>query len=227
MKKNYFRLLLLFLFCGLIGFPLQARSVRGHYRNIRSAYIAPAASYYFLPAASLNVQMKSLGTTSGFANPIGLGIDYGGHYSTARHDPGACSLYSLHLLFPQEIRSANDSIRFMMKGYSAQFDFANVDFVESQRVTFTIGLAWAFGRLKVVEETEGGSSSFYNSCFAPQLRTELTCWPAKHFAIGIRAAYRHDISKTGWKQTGAARPDPLAGTRLSGTTVDFYIGFGY
>lgn len=228
MKKNTpGKLLLLLTFLVFQQILFAGPRPSGKIVRIRATYFVPAASYHFLPLGSLNVQVKSLGTSSGFSNPIGLGIDYGGHYSSTRYDPGACSLYSFHLLLPQTIKSANDSIRFLMKGYNAQFDFINTDFVKTQRVTFTAGLSWSFGRLKVVEETAGASSSFYNPYFAPQLRTELTIWVSKHFVVGVRAAYRHDISKTGWKQTGAPRPDPLAGTRFSGTTAGFYLGYGY
>jgi hypothetical protein len=199
---------------------------RGRIVNIRANYWAVSGAYYFLPLASLNAQMETMGFTKGFSSAMSIGLDYGGHFSTTRYNAGTCSLYSFHMLMPQRISSANDSIEFLMKGYAAQFDLLNLDFVETQKITVTIGLAWAFGRVKLVQETRGGSSSFYNSYFGPQLRTEFTGWIGKHLAVGVRAAYRHDWTRTGWKATGMVRSQSPAGTRWSGTSVGAYIGFG-
>ena len=211
-------------FFALVFFFATPSAVRAQSGD-KSFYIGPGASYNMLPIASLNAQIHDFGFSSGFANPIGVGIDYGGHYTSDK--VCATSLYSFHWLLPQDISLSDTTGNFSMKmkGYLAQFDIFNFDFVRADNICFTAGLAWAFGRIRVDESSPAGSTTFTNTFFAPQFRTEFNVKLGGHFYIGARAAYRDDVTKSAWAQSGIHATD-LAPTNFSGWTFGGFIGFG-
>ncbi|MCX6310099.1 MAG: hypothetical protein NT084_00480 [Bacteroidetes bacterium] len=189
------------------------------------AYFAAGCSYYFLPLASVNAQLESMGLKKGFTSAIGLGLDRGYASVTSKLTHAVTGLMSFHYLLPQESGSAGDSIKATLNGYNAQFDLLGANFLKSQTVTFTGGLGWAFGRLKLTENKNGAKTTFLDKYFAPELRVEFNVRLADHFFIGLRYAYRYDVTKKSWSVSGA-NPTNLAATDMSGTMIGAFIGYG-
>jgi hypothetical protein len=186
-------------------------------------YRGLAGGYYFLPIASLNEHIMYRGASTGFTNAIGVGYDRGWLYTTPELEGRYLTAFlSFHYLLPQEVKS--DSASFKLNGYNAQFDLLGWNFIGSDQVTITGGLAWAFGRLKMTEDEAGAVTKFTNPYFAPEARLEFNVRLGDHFHVGVRGAYRHDITKTSWKRSGSA--SDLPGTRLSGTMAGAFIGWG-
>ena len=190
-------------------------------------YLAFAGAKYYLPVASLNSQLKTMGTSTGFADAKALGVDAG--YKTDGSSSSGFSgkitgLLSFHYLQKQNISSPGDSLKFTLGGYNMQFDWASFEWLGSDNFTLTGGLAWAFGRLKVTENTAQGTTTFFNKYVGPEFRLEMNIRLGGFFYAGVRYAYRYDFSKTGWTRSGINNAD-LTGTRLSGTMIGFFVGF--
>jgi hypothetical protein len=134
-------------------------------------------------------------------------------------------LLSFHYLIPQHFSNANDSLKVSFNGYNSQFDLLGADVVKSEKITVTGGLGWAFGRIKVTEESAPGKSTFLNKYFAPEGRFECNVRLWEHFYIGLRYAYRADITKTRWTKSGVNTVD-LPATNMSGTMLGAFIGYG-
>ena len=183
-----------------------------------------AGAYYFLPLASVNAQLKDFGYTSGFTNAMAVGLDRGGKVRSDEFIFPFVTYLSLHYLLPQEISTANDSLRMKLNGYNFQFDFLGLDYSNSDHATLTAGIAWAFGRLKATQTGDVGSSVFTNGYFAPQIRMEFNYRFGKYFYVGVRAAYRLDVTKPGWTETGITSPH-LVNTKLDGAMMGAFIGF--
>ncbi|HEU4717339.1 MAG TPA: hypothetical protein VFU15_05890 [Bacteroidia bacterium] len=203
---------------------LSALTPQGKSDDVKSYWLGPGFGYYFLPMASVNAQLGGYGVKTGFGNAMGVGLDYSAHVSNDRLPRGGSSLYSFHYLLPQTVK-AGDSLTFRLGGYAAQFDIFSFDFLSPENMTLVAGLSWAFGQLKVTETTKGGTTTCKNPYFAPEFRTEFSMRLGDHFFFGLRGAYRADISKTGWKESGINNP-ALTGTKLSGWMTGAFIGFG-
>lgn len=189
-------------------------------------YTAGSFGYYFLPMGSVKAHYAAMGVNMGDGTQmIGVGLDRGYNTLTNKLDNGITGLFSFHYLLPQHFSNANDSIKVSFNGYNAQFDLLGANFVKSQTMTLTGGLGWAFGRVKVTEETASGKSTFLNKYFAPEGRLEFNVRFAEHFYIGVRYAYRADITKTRWVRTGPNTTD-LPTTNMSGTMIGAFIGYG-
>ncbi len=187
------------------------------------SYIVASGGYYFLPIASLNSQLSTMGIKKGFGNATGLGLDYG---YQADEDETINGFFSYHYLLPQNISTPDNSLKFRLNGYNAQFDLGSYDWVATDNITLTGGIAWSFGRLKATENSPQGTTTFTNKYIAPEYRLEFNVRLGGFFYAGIRYAYRDDISKTGWKRSGVESVPDLTGTRLSGTMLGAFIGFG-
>jgi hypothetical protein len=217
MKTKFLFLSTLFLFC--FSFSVKAQN---------DYYFCASAGKYYLPLASLNEQLKGMGTTSGFGNANGFGVDWG--YKTIYNSSSSFSgdvtgILTYNYLMPQKISSAGDSVKFQLNGYNMQLDWASFQWFGNDNITFTGGLAWAFGRLKVTENSAKGTTTYLNKYIGPEFRLEFNVRLADFFYVGLRYAYRDDITKTGWKKSGVDNPD-LTGTRMSGTMIGAFIGFG-
>lgn len=189
-------------------------------------YTAGSFGYYFLPLASVRAHYGAVGVNMGDATQmIGVGLDRGYNTLTNKLDNGITGLLSFHYLLPQHFSNANDSIKVSLNGYNAQFDLLGANFLKSQVITLTGGLGWAFGRVKVTEETAAGKSVFLNKYFAPEFRLEFNVRFAEHFYVGARYAYRADITNTRWVRTGRETAD-LPTTNMSGTMIGAFIGYG-
>jgi hypothetical protein len=189
-------------------------------------YTAASIGYYFLPMASVKAHYVSRGVNMPEGTQmIGVGIDRGYMTLTNKLDNGVTGLFSFHYLIPQHFNNSNDSIKVSFNGYNAQFDLLGANFVKSSTLTITGGLGWAFGRIKVTEQTGDGKSTFLNKYFAPEGRLEVNIRLFEHFYIGARYAYRGDITKTRWVRTGPSTSD-LPNTNMSGTMVGAFIGYG-
>ena len=189
-------------------------------------YNVIGAGYYFLPLASVNSQLGAEGFKSGFNHAIGVGLEGCGTSPIQNMNSTEVLYLSFHYLLPQEITDATGLLKSKLNGYNAQFDIVGFNFVHSDNVILTAGLAWAFGRLKLTETDGSNTTTYINKYFAPQLRAEFSVRLGSSFYMGVRASYRDDITHTGWKKTGALAPD-LPGTRLSGTMAGVFIGIGH
>jgi hypothetical protein len=188
-------------------------------------YWGAAGAYYMLNMTNLNSQLKTWGFNTGFGNAMAVGIDRGGEATSDEFKFPFVTYLSYHYLLPQEISSVGDSLKMKLNGYNCQFDFLALNYLNSETASFTAGIAWAFGRLKATENVPGGTTTFINSYFAPQIRTELNFRLGDHFYVGARASYRFDVTKTAWTKSGINSPD-LAPTSLSGAMFGAFIGFG-
>ncbi len=192
----------------------------------KHAYWAAAgAGYYFLPLAPVNAQLGAMGIKTGFTNAIGLGIERGYSVVTSKLSHAITGMMSFHYLLPQHISSSGDSLKASLNGYNAQFDLIGANFLKSETMTLTGGLGWAFGRLKLVENALSAKTTYLNKYFAPELRLEFNVRLAEHFFIGLRYAYRYDITRWRWTKSGSNTMD-LPSTDMSGTTVGAFIGYG-
>lgn len=188
-------------------------------------YWAAGASYYFLPLASVNAQLESMGLKNGFTSAIGLGIDRGYSTMTSKLNHAVTGMTSFHYLLPQALNSPGDSLKATLNGYNAQFDLIGANFLKSEIITLTGGIGWAFGRLKLIENNLGAKTTYLNKYFAPELRLEFNVRFAEHFFIGLRYAYRYDLTKKSWSRSGASSQN-LPSTDMSGTMVGAFIGYG-
>ena len=189
-------------------------------------YFAAGFGYYFLPMASVKARYTSVGVNMPDGTMMmGFGVDRGYSTLTSKLTHSVTGLFSFHYLLPERFSDAKDSIKVAFNGYNAQFDLLGANFVKSQIITLTGGLGWAFGRIKVTEETAAGKSTFLNKYFAPEGRFEFNVRLAEHFYIGLRYAYRADITKTRWTRSGSNTQD-LPTTNMSGTMIGAFIGYG-
>jgi hypothetical protein len=191
-----------------------------------SQYIGPGAGFYQLPIASLNAHLKyNLGLPTGFdGNVMYVGLDRGRYTQSDKLELGMASLLTFHYLLPQTI--GPDSLNFTLQGYNMQYDGASFDFVPAKSVTFTAGLAWSWGRTQIIRKEAAGETNYTNPYFIPMVRTELNVTLFEHLTVGVRAAYRHDWSKTRWKIKDGNGPE-LPGTRLSGGMYGAFIAFSF
>ncbi|CAN5300828.1 hypothetical protein BH09BAC5_BH09BAC5_00590 [soil metagenome] len=190
------------------------------------SYFGAGVGYYFLPMANVNAHFADLGVSiANTTQMIGVGIDRGYNTVTSKFSHGVTGLMSFHYLLPQKFNGVGDSVKVSFNGYNAQFDLLGANFVKSEIITLTGGLGWAFGRVKVTEETNAGKTVFLNKYFAPEGRFEFNVRFAEHFFIGLRYAYRADITKSRWTKSGVNSPD-LPGTNMSGTMIGAFIGYG-
>jgi hypothetical protein len=190
------------------------------------SYWAAGFGYYFLPMANVKAHFNDHGViANGQTEMIGLGIDRGYNTITSKLSHSITGLLSFHYLLPLNFKSADDSVKVAFNGYNAQFDLLGANFLKSQKFTLTGTLGWAFGRIKVTEETFAGKTIFLNKYFAPEGRFEFNVRMADHFYLGVRYAYRADITKTRWTKTGVNSKD-LPGTNMSGTMLGAFIGYG-
>lgn len=189
-------------------------------------YTAGSFNYYFLPMASVKARYTNVGVSMpDETQMIGVGIDRGYNTLTNKLNNGVTGLLSFHYLIPQHFRNANDSIKVSFNGYNAQFDLLGANFLKSHTLTLTGGLGWAFGRVKVTEETAAGKTIHLNKYFAPEGRLEFNIRFLDHFYVGVRYAYRADITKTRWVRSGPQTTD-LPTTNMSGTMIGAFIGYG-
>lgn len=190
------------------------------------SYTAAGFGYYFLPMAGVKAHYTDMGVNAaGQTMMMGVGIDRGYNTITNKLDHGITGMLSFHYLLPLNFKSAGDSVKVAFNGYNAQFDLLGANYLQSEIFTLTGTLGWAFGRIKVTEETPAGKSVFLNKYFAPEGRFEFNVRLAEHFYLGVRYAYRADITKTRWTRTGANTKD-LPGTNMSGTMLGAFIGYG-
>ena len=190
------------------------------------SYTAAGFGYYFLPMASVKAHYSDMGVkATGQTTMMGIGIDRGYNTITSKLDHGITGMLSFHYLLPLKFNSPGDSVKVAFNGYNAQFDLLGANFLKSDKLTLTGTLGWAFGRIKVTEETLAGKATFLNNYFAPEGRFEFNVRMAEHFYIGVRYAYRGDITKTRWTRTGVNTPN-LPFTNMSGTMLGAFIGYG-
>ncbi|CAN5912162.1 hypothetical protein BH11BAC7_BH11BAC7_03220 [soil metagenome] len=190
-------------------------------------YTAGSIGYYFLPLASVKAYYAGMGVNMGDGTQmIGVGLDRGYNTLTNKLDNGITGLLSFHYLLPLHFSNTNNTTKIDLNGYNAQFDLLGANFIKSQVITFTGGLGWAFGRVKVTEQTVTGKSTFLNKYFAPEGRVEFNVRFLDHFYVGLRYAYRADITKTRWVRSSGASSTDLPTTNMSGTMVGAFIGYG-
>jgi hypothetical protein len=190
------------------------------------SYWAGGFGYYFLPMASVKAHYSDMGVNAaGQTMMIGVGIDHGYNTITSKLDHGVTGLLSFHYLLPLDFKRPDDSVKVAFNGYNAQFDLLGANLLKSQTLTLTGSLGWAFGRIKVTEETLAGKTTFLNKYFAPEGRFEFNVRLAEHFYLGVRYAYRADITKTRWTKSGVNSKD-LPATNMSGTMLGAFIGYG-
>ena len=131
-----------------------------------------------------------------------------------------------HYLLPQEITTGGDSLKMKLNGYNFQFDFLGWNYLNNDGMNFSLGLGWAFGRLKATENSSAGTTTFKNTYFAPELRMEYNVLLGEHFYIGARAAYRFDLTNTSWSREGVTSTPNLPSTQMHGAMVGAFVGFG-
>lgn len=227
----------IFLSVVAIAFSIQAWSYHGEWTYLGKpkakvdtenshSYTGLAGAYYFLPLASVNEQLMSYGFKNGFKNAIGVGIDRGGEASSDQFKLPFVTYMAFHYLLPQDLSAHGDSLKARLNGYNFQFDFLGWNYLNSETMSFTAGIAWAFGRLKVTEKSPVGTTTFLDKYFGPQLRTEFNVMLGDHFYLGARASYRFDLTKTAWSREGVASAEDLAPTQMNGTMVGAFIGYG-
>jgi hypothetical protein len=229
MKTKLFFLSALFCFCffHLVNAQKMEIDTTGD-----DYYLCASSGYYFIPIASINSQLSKLGQLStpgikqGFTNPVGVGFDFV-HKSKSRIT--IAGLFSYNYLFPQHMHITNNSWKFTLKGYNLQLDLVSFDWVKSDKITLTGGLACVYGRLMLIQDSRCETVST-NSYIGPEVRIEFNYRLGDQYYIGVRSAYRYDVSSTDWKisypnflagcgSTGIS----LGGTHLSGIMIGLCI----
>jgi hypothetical protein len=223
----------LFFPVALLLFSFSANAQKSDTSKTYTYYFAAAGGYYFLPIASLNSQLNAIGIKPGFKNSAAIGFDYG-YKSDKGKKATVTALFSFHYLPTQYINTVTDSIKFRLNGFNMQLDWLSFNWIKSDNLTLTGGLAWVYGRLRVKQDSRITTIST-NAYTGPEFRLEFNVRFLGHFYAGVRYAYRDDISKTGWKRTyenyllgngSYVTGIFLGGTRLSGTMIGAFIGFG-
>jgi hypothetical protein len=226
--KKFMKKFLAYSFAFFFGATLSAQERVGETPTAEETHTYNAGSfgYYFLPMASVNARYSALGVNMPDKTMMmAVGFDRGYNTLTNKFDNGITGVLSFHYLLPQHFSNANDSIKVSFNGYNAQFDLLGANFIKSSTVTLTGGLGWAFGRVKVTEQVGGAKTTFLNKYFAPEGRFEFNVRFLEHFYVGVRYAYRADITKTRWLRSGSSSQD-LPGTNMSGTMIGAFIGYG-
>ncbi|MGL5890831.1 MAG: hypothetical protein ACRC3B_13140, partial [Bacteroidia bacterium] len=206
--------------------PRAAGPVTGGYQ-----YFGVGAGYYQLPIASLNAHLKyNFNLAEGFnSNVMYVGLERGriSHINSS-YEFNAAGMMGFHYLLPQTITTPADTsgktIDFTLRGWNVQWDGSSFDLLKSEKVVFTAGLGFCWGRTRIIRTDATGDTDYRNPYFNPMVRTELSVNLFDHLALGVRAAYRHDWSKTRWKIKDGNGPE-LPGTRLSGSMFGAFIAF--
>jgi hypothetical protein len=189
------------------------------------SYFAAGGAYYFLPLDQVNDHLNVMGIKTGFQNAIGVGLERGYSTVTSKLTHAITGMLAFHYLLPQHVNSPGDSVKATLNGYNAQFDLIGANFLKSEKTTLTAGLGWAFGRLKLTENAGSTKTIFLNKYFAPELRFEFNVRLADHFYIGIRDAYRFDITNPAWLKNGPSGLN-INTTKMNGNMVGAFIGYG-
>lgn len=201
--------------------PLREKSV-----TEIADYYGVGLGYRTLPIASINAFLSAQYNLAGFQPQVfSFGAETGAMGAFVMNNlPSTSEAFAFHYYPAQS--TGNASQTFKLSGYEFFFDGVSGDFIASEKIVFAAGLSWAFGRLKVVQQATTEESRFTNPYFVPVFRTEFIVLLGNHFLLGLRGLYRHDWSKTGWKQKqGTALP--LPGTRLSGASATFFIAIPF
>lgn len=210
--------------------PRAAGPVSGGYQ-----YWGVGAGYYQLPIASLNSHLKyNYNLTEGFnSNVMYVGLERGrmSHVASGLSAQfNSAGFSAFHYLLPQTITTPADSsgntVDFTLRGWNMQWDGSSFDLLKSEKLVFTAGLGFCWGRTRIIRTDASGDTDYRNPYFNPMVRTELSVNLFDHISFGVRAAYRHDWSKTRWKIKEGNGPE-LPGTRLSGSMFGAFIAFSF
>jgi hypothetical protein len=182
---------------------------------------------YQLPFASVNAQVQQrFGLSGGFGAVLTyVGVECSAYNLIVNEIERHASAYAgVYFALPQTI--SNDSIHMTLNSWQMQFDGFSFGFIQGGRVNLIAGLAWSWGNAYIRAQSADTIVKYENPFFAPMLRSELSVKPGKRLVTGVRAAYRHDISKTGWRKYGAGFVQ-LPGTRLSGGSVGLFFAIDF
>ncbi|MCA6362129.1 MAG: hypothetical protein IM638_03780 [Bacteroidetes bacterium] len=214
---------------------LAAVMVWGHpgIRHPRDKTVRSIADYYGaglgyrpLPLAGVNAFLAAQYGAAGFQSAMfSAGFETGAMgMFVVNQWPSTSGAFAFHYYPAQTVRTSSHEFR--LSGYEFFLDGFSCDFLSSEKLVLTAGLGWALGRFRVVQSTQTEESRFVNPYFVPVLRTEFTILLGRYAVLGLRGLYRHDWSKTGWKQKrGNALPFP--GTRLSGASATFFVAIPF
>ncbi len=228
MKKVFFLSAAVFAAVSAFAFqpPKASGPVSGGYQ-----YWGVGAGFYQLPIASLNshLQYKYVMTEGFNSNVMYVGLERGrmSHVASgASVEFNSAGFTAFHYLLPQTIKSDTTGTEFTLSGWNMQWDGSSFDLLKSEKLVFTAGLGFCWGRTRIIKTDIGGETDYRNPYFNPMLRTELSVNLFDHLSFGVRAAYRHDWSKTRWKIKDGNGPE-LPGTRLSGSMFGAFIAFSF
>jgi hypothetical protein len=189
------------------------------------SYFAIGGAYYMLPLTDVNHHLDLMGIKTGFDNAIGVGLERGYTTITSKLSHAVTGMFAFHYLLPQHLSSPGDSVKESLNGYNAQFDLLGANFLKSEKMVLTTSLGWAFGRLKVTENEGANKTIFLNKYFAPEIRFEYNVRLADHFYVGVRDAYRFDLTNPNWSRDGADMLN-INQTKMHGNMFGAFIGYG-
>jgi hypothetical protein len=208
-------------FAAAKAFPRQDDSLSKRYK-----FCGIGVRYYRIPLASVNAFLQSQYNATAFNNVLpAVGLELGvSDLFVISNLRRTLSRLSLHFYQPQVISTATAS--FKLSGAELYADVYSGDFIASNQLNLSLGLAWCFGRFQITQTDITGTTTFSNPYFIPVLQTEGNVILFKRMLIGIRYFYRHDWSKTGWKRKSGNATD-LPGTRLSGGSANAFLAWTF
>lgn len=172
-----------------------------------------------------NEQLTAWGSKRTFYEGLrGYGITMAGTAAVTRGLTFDAAM-AFNLLLPAKVSfGANDSLMYEMKGWRLMTSLYGKDVIPGSIVALVLAPGIDWGVLKMKRTLVGNGALYKNGYIAPLGRAELR-FVFGPIALGARGIYRFDISKDLWKLKSG--PEfALPGTKNTGTSIEFFIGWG-
>jgi hypothetical protein len=223
MKKSLLFLVLLFI-STILSAQKKNKGKNFHWISEQDVY-AVSAGQFQPDMAAFNTQLTAWGAKSVFYQGLrGYGFTVAGTLPVNRKMvfDGAGAF---NLLMPAKVSiGTNDSLNFEMKGWRIMTSIYGKDVIPGSIVALVLAPGIDWGVLKMKRVLAGNGGLYKNGYIAPFGRAELR-FVFGPVALGARGIYRFDVSKDSWKQkSGPAFV--LPGTKNTGTSIEFFIGWG-
>jgi hypothetical protein len=223
MKKQ---LLLLLIFASTILSAQKKKNAGENFHWISEQNVIALSGGQFQPdMKDFNTQLTAWGAKKVFFEGLrGYGITLAGTAASSRKlvfDAAA----AFDLLLPAKVTiGKNDSLTYEMKGWRFMTSTFGKDVIPGGIVALVLAPGIDWGVLKMKRAVSGNGALYKNGYIAPFGRAELR-FVFGPIALGARGIYRYDVTKELWKlKSGPAYT--LPGTKNTGTSIEFFIGWG-